>query len=392
MTKLIRKIFIKNYEDVQNPKVREAHGILASIFGIITNLLLFCFKIAVGLLTFSMSIVADAINNLTDFLSCGVNLIGFKAASKPADKDHPYGHERIEYLAGLITSFVIVVVAVLLFNSSVQELISPEKTLVSSYWPFIIMPVAIVIKVLLGLFYRGIGKAINSLSLKAAMQDSVNDALVTSIVLIAQIIQFYIPEAWYIDSSVSLALSLFVFYSGIKMVKETMSPLIGKAPELKNVEEIKIDVKEIPGVIGVHDMIFHSYGPTKTYLTLHIEVDGKLNLFDAHNIADEVENFIKNKYLIDTTVHIDPVDIESKEFNDFKKHIVEVVKSVDERLSFHDLRKIDVQNNPRIIFDLEINEECEKDSKELVKKISDELKKDYPNYKIEITCDNNYIG
>ncbi len=392
MAKLIRKIFIKNYEDVQNPKVREAHGILASIFGIITNLLLFCFKIAVGLLTFSMSIVADAINNLTDFLSCGVNLIGFKAASKPADKDHPYGHERIEYLAGLIISFVIVVVAVLLFNSSVQELISPEKTLVSSYWPFIIMPVAIVVKILLGLFYRGIGKAINSLSLKAAMQDSVNDAIVTSIVLVAQIIQFYVPEAWYIDSSVSLALSLFVFYSGIKMVKETMSPLIGKAPELKNVEEIKIDVKEIPGVIGVHDMMFHSYGPTKTYLTLHIEVDGKLNLFDAHNIADEVENFIKNKYLIDTTVHIDPVDIESKEFNELKKHILEVVKSVDERLSFHDLRKIDVQNNPRIIFDLEINEECEKDSKELVNKISDELKKDYPNYKIEITCDNNYIG
>lgn len=392
MTKFIRKLFIKNYTEIENPKVREAHGIMASIFGIITNLFLFCFKITVGLLTFSMSIIADAINNLTDFFSCGINLIGFKVASKPADKDHPYGHERIEYLAGLIISFVIVVVAVLLFNSSIQELISPEKTMISSIWPFAIMPIAIVVKIGLGLFYRSIGKTINSLSLKAAMQDSINDAIVTAVVLIAQIIQFYIPECWYIDSSVSLVLSLFVLYSGIKMIKETMSPLIGKAPELKNVEEIKEDVKKIDGVIGIHDMIFHSYGPTKNYLTLHIEVDGKLNLFDAHTIADEVETFINKKYFIDATVHIDPVDIESQDFNKLKNKINQIVKNIDQCLSFHDLRKIDVASNPRIIFDLEINDKCKKDPQDLVSIIIEELKKDYPDYKIEIKADNNYIG
>lgn len=392
MTKFIRKLFIKNYTEIENPKVREAHGIMASIFGIITNLFLFCFKITVGLLTFSMSIIADAINNLTDFFSCGINLIGFKVASKPADKDHPYGHERIEYLAGLIISFVIVVVAVLLFNSSIQELISPEKTMISSIWPFVIMPIAIVVKIGLGLFYRSIGKTINSLSLKAAMQDSINDAIVTAVVLIAQIIQFYIPECWYIDSSVSLVLSLFVLYSGIKMIKETMSPLIGKAPELKNVEEIKEDVKKIDGVIGIHDMIFHSYGPTKNYLTLHIEVDGKLNLFDAHTIADEVETFINKKYFIDATVHIDPVDIESQDFNKLKNKINQIVKNIDQCLSFHDLRKIDVASNPRIIFDLEINDKCKKDPQDLVSIIIEELKKDYPDYKIEIKADNNYIG
>lgn len=392
MTKFIRKLFIKNYTEIENPKVREAHGIMASIFGIITNLFLFCFKITVGLLTFSMSIIADAINNLTDFFSCGINLIGFKVASKPADKDHPYGHERIEYLAGLIISFVIVVVAVLLFNSSIQELISPEKTMISSIWAFVIMPIAIVVKIGLGLFYRSIGKTINSLSLKAAMQDSINDAIVTAVVLIAQIIQFYIPECWYIDSSVSLVLSLFVLYSGIKMIKETMSPLIGKAPELKNVEEIKEDVKKIDGVIGIHDMIFHSYGPTKNYLTLHIEVDGKLNLFDAHTIADEVETFINKKYFIDATVHIDPVDIESQDFNKLKNKINQIVKNIDQCLSFHDLRKIDVASNPRIIFDLEINDKCKKDPQDLVSIIIEELKKDYPDYKIEIKADNNYIG
>ncbi len=392
MTKFIRKLFIKNYTEIENPKVREAHGIMASIFGIITNLFLFCFKITIGLLTFSMSIIADAINNLTDFFSCGINLIGFKVASKPADKDHPYGHERIEYLAGLIISFVIVVVAVLLFNSSIQELISPEKTMISSIWPFVIMPIAIVVKIGLGLFYRSIGKTINSLSLKAAMQDSINDAIVTAVVLIAQIIQFYIPECWYIDSSVSLVLSLFVLYSGIKMIKETMSPLIGKAPELKNVEEIKEDVKKIDGVIGIHDMIFHSYGPTKNYLTLHIEVDGKLNLFDAHTIADEVETFINKKYFIDATVHIDPVDIESQDFNKLKNKINQIVKNIDQCLSFHDLRKIDVASNPRIIFDLEINDKCKNDPQDLVSIIIEELKKDYPDYKIEIKADNNYIG
>lgn len=392
MTKFIRKIFIKDYQNVEDSKVREKHGILASIFGIIANLLLFSFKIAVGILSFSMAIIADALNNLTDFFSCIVNLIGFKVASKPADKDHPYGHERIEYLAGLIISFVIVVAAVLLFSSSVQELISPSKEIDITILPFIIMPVAIVAKILLGLFYRSIGKAINSLSLKAAMEDSFNDALVTTFVLIAQLIQYYNPSAWYIDSSVSLILSLFVFYSGIKMIKETMSPLIGKAPELKNVEEIKSAIKEINGVIGIHDMIFHSYGPTKNYLTLHIEVDGKLNLFDAHEIADEVETFVKTKYMIDTTVHIDPVDIESKEYVELKNKITSILKNIDESLSFHDLRKLDVQNKPRIMFDIEINEKCKIQSQDIANEVIQKIKELYPTYKIEIKIDNNYIG
>lgn len=392
MTKFIRKIFIKDYQNVEDSKVREKHGILASIFGIIANLLLFSFKIAVGVLSFSMAIIADALNNLTDFFSCIVNLIGFKVASKPADKDHPYGHERIEYLAGLIISFVIVVAAVLLFSSSVQELISPSKEIDITILPFIIMPVAIVVKILLGLFYRSIGKAINSLSLKAAMEDSFNDALVTTFVLIAQLIQYYNPSAWYIDSSVSLILSLFVFYSGIKMIKETMSPLIGKAPELKNVEEIKSAIKEINGVIGIHDMIFHSYGPTKNYLTLHIEVDGKLNLFDAHEIADEVETFVKTKYMIDTTVHIDPVDIESKEYVELKNKITSILKNIDESLSFHDLRKLDVQNKPRIMFDIEINEKCKIQSQDIANEVIQKIKELYPTYKIEIKIDNNYIG
>ena len=392
MTKFIRKIFIKDYQNVEDSKVREKHGILASIFGIIANLLLFSFKIAVGVLSFSMAIIADALNNLTDFFSCIVNLIGFKVASKPADKDHPYGHERIEYLSGLIISFVIVVAAVLLFSSSVQELISPSKEIDITILPFIIMPVAIVVKILLGLFYRSIGKAINSLSLKAAMEDSFNDALVTTFVLIAQLIQYYNPSAWYIDSSVSLILSLFVFYSGIKMIKETMSPLIGKAPELKNVEEIKSAIKEINGVIGIHDMIFHSYGPTKNYLTLHIEVDGKLNLFDAHEIADEVETFVKTKYMIDTTVHIDPVDIESKEYVELKNKITSILKNIDEYLSFHDLRKLDVQNKPRIMFDIEINEKCKIQSQDIANEVIQKIKELYPTYKIEIKIDNNYIG
>lgn len=392
MTKFIRKIFIKDYQNIEDAKVRESHGILASIFGIIVNLLLFSFKIVVGVLSFSMAIIADALNNLTDFFSCIVNLIGFKVASKPADKDHPYGHERIEYLAGLIISFVIVVAAVLLFASSIQELISPSKEIDITIWPFIIMPVAIVVKIFLGLFYRGMGKAINSLSLKAAMKDSFNDGLVTTFVLIAQLIQYYVPSTWYIDSSVSLILSLFVLYSGIKMVKETMSPLIGSAPELKNVEEIKNDIKMLNGVIGIHDMIFHSYGPTKNYLTLHIEVDGKLNLFDAHEIADEVENFVKTKYMIDTTVHIDPVDVDSKEFIELKNRISSILKNIDESLSFHDLRKIDVQNKPRILFDIEINDKCKIQIQDIAHQVINELKEFYPLYKIEIKIDNNYIG
>lgn len=220
MITLLRKLFIKDYKNVNNPKVRERHGILAALGGVFINLLLFTFKLIIGLLTVSMSIISDALNNLTDLFSCFVNLFGFKIASKPADKEHPYGHERVEYIAGMIVSFIIVAVAILLGYTSIMKLIQHDSELdfSNSTWAFVILGGAILAKLLLGFFYYGIGKAINSVTLKASMQDSLNDVLCTSAVLIATIIQFFFRELWWLDPAMSIVVALFILYSGVKMI------------------------------------------------------------------------------------------------------------------------------------------------------------------------------
>ena len=392
MITFLRKLFIKNYQDTSSQKVREAHGILASCGGILVNLVLFAFKLLIGIITVSMSVISDAINNLTDFFSCIVNLIGFKVASKPADKDHPFGHERIEYLSGLIISFVIVAAGLLLIYSSISALLEGSSEISINIYTFIILSVSIVIKLGLGLFYRGLGKAINSVSLKASMQDSLNDALVTTFVLICSIIQFYFPSLWYLDAAVSIVVSLFVLFAGAKMIKETSAPLIGVRPEVKNVLKVKEEVLKIPGVLGVHDMVFHSYGPTKVFLTIHIEVDGNMNLFKSHDIADEVEHLVKTKFMLDATVHIDPIDVESPEYQELKEKITKIIRSIDETLSFHDLRIIKSSSGNRVSFDiaLPIDYKCKKS--DLAKKIREAINEIDKTYVVVINFDDNYVG
>lgn len=392
MITFLRKLFIKNYQDTNSPKVREAHGILASCGGVIINLILFTFKLVIGIITLSMSVISDAINNLTDFFSCIVNLIGFKVASKPADKNHPFGHERIEYLSGLIISFVIVACGLLLIYSSVSTLMEGQSEISINIYTFIILGVSILVKLLLGLFYRGLGKVINSVSLKAAMQDSINDVIVTSFVLISSIIQYFYPSLWYLDASVSIVVALFVLFAGAKMIKETSAPLIGVRPEASNVLSIKEEVLKIDGVIGVHDMLFHSYGPTKVYLTLHIEVNGNLNLFSAHDIADNVEHFINEKFSIDATVHIDPIDVESKEYQKLSLDLKNILLDINKDFTFHDLRIVKTHGGNRICFDiaLPIDTKCDKDK--LTQNIKTKLNGEYKDYEIDINIDDNYMG
>lgn len=392
MTKFIRKLFIKNYQDVTNQKVRTDHGILASIVGIVTNLLLFVFKLIIGILTFSISVISDAINNLTDLFSCFVNLVGFKVASKPADKDHPFGHERVEYVSALIISFVIVGASVLLIYSSITTLVEANLELNITIWTFVILSVSIVAKIFLGLFYWSMGKAINSVSLKAAMKDSLNDVVITLLVLIISIINFYMPELWYLDPIASILIALVILIAGIKMIKEASSPLIGIRPDENLVKNIKEEVIKFNNVLGVHDMLFHSYGPTKTYLSLHVETYGNMNLFEAHEIADEIENHLKEKYSINATVHIDPVDVESKLYKEVKEYLENILNRLDKNLKFHDLRVNMCKNKKCIAFDIELNESCKENKENLSKTIIRELNSYYTDYEIVINYDDNYIG
>ena len=220
MITLLRKLFIKDYQNVSDKKVREKHGLLASIGGIIINALLFSFKLLIGIISSSMSIISDAINNLTDFLSCFVNLFGFKMSSKPADKEHPFGHQRIEYIAGLIVCIIIVIIGVILGYTSIMNLINQKSNLDLSIYAFIILGGSILFKILLALYNYKIGKIINSVALKASFIDSINDVVSTSVVLIASLIQYFYPSLWYLDSSMSLIVSVYILISGIKMLKD----------------------------------------------------------------------------------------------------------------------------------------------------------------------------
>lgn len=391
MVKLLRKLFIKNYNDVGNPLVREKHGILASIGGILMNILLFAIKLTIGVLSFSMSIISDAINNLTDLFSCFVNLFGFLIAGKKADEKHPYGHERIEYIAGMIVSFVILAVALLLAYNSIISLTSNESKTTLNIWAFVVLGVGIVGKLLLGIYYYQLGKAINSVSLKAGMQDSFNDVISTTAVLIAAILQYFIDGLWWIDATMSLLIAVFIFVSGIRMLKETATPLIGVRPDKDYIDKILKDVTSIAGVLGVHDCEYHSYGPTRTFMSLHVEVDGYKDVFESHDLIDTIEQQIGTKYNLELTIHMDPIDTKNKELGIIKTELDRILSSIDQVLTFHDLRIVSGPTHSNIIFDVVKPYDCKITNEAIIKKIREEISNYNASYNCVIHIDNNYI-
>ena len=391
MVTFLRKLFIKNYQNVKDEKVREKHGVLASIIGIVFNTILFVIKLLIGIFTASMSIISDALNNMTDFGSSIVSLLGFKLAGKDADKEHPYGHQRIEYITGMITSFIIILVAGLLIYNSVLTLVNQDSSTSYSIRAFVILGISIVLKLILGFIYSGLGKAINSVALKANRQDSFNDAISTSIVLIASIIQYFFVDLWWLDSSISILVALFILYSGIKMVKETASPLIGEVPDFNLIQKIVKDIKSYDGVLDVHDVMFHSYGPTKTFMTCHVEVDGYKDMFKSHDLIDNIEKEISSKYKVLLTIHMDPVDTKSEEIPKLYEIIKKTLQNLDKNLSFHDLRVVSGPTHTNVIFDVAIPIGVKENKLTITKTLRAEIKKYDSKYNLVINFDDNYI-
>lgn len=391
MFKIFRKLFIKNYEDVKNDKVRESHGVLAAIIGIITNTILFGFKFLIGLITASMSIIADAINNLSDMGSSIVNLIGFKLSSKPADKEHPFGHQRIEYIAGLIISFVIIALALILGYTSIVKLINNE---VSEYniYSIIILSAAIVIKLWQGLFYRYIGKTINSLSLKAASVDSFSDVISTSAVLISTLIAYFSKGKINIDNYVAIGVSIFLIITGIKMVKETANPLIGINPDHQLIKNIESEILSYEGVLGIHDAMVHSYGPSSIYMSIHVEVDYKVDVIKSHELIDRIEEEVGKEFNIILTIHMDPIVSDSKDLMYIKDYIAKILKEYTTTpISFHDVRLVKgVTTN--IIFDVVLPFDSKIKHKELLDYIEKRFKELNRNYHTIVKLDHDYVS
>jgi len=357
MVNLLRKLFIKDYQDISNQKVREKHGILAAIVGMVSNFLLAGIKILIGVIVSSITIITDALNNLTDMASCIVNLIGFKLAGKPADKEHPFGHERIEYIAGLIIAFVIIALAVVLGYTSVMKIIYPPKDQVYELKDFIIAVVILVIAILVklwqGFFYKKIGKIINSISLQASSQDSINDVISTSVVLLATVLEYCLQKYdIHLDGYFGIAVALYIAISGIKLVIDTSNPLIGIKPDSELIKKIISDICSYENVLGIHDVMCHSYGPTKIYMTCHVEVDRNVDVMASHDLIDNIEVEIGKKHNVILTIHMDPVDTTSELVVTIKKQVTEIVKEISPELTFHDFRIVAGPTHTNVLFDV----------------------------------------
>lgn len=355
MNNMIFKAFIKDWEDVRNPKVRDSYGKLAGIVGILSNTLLCVMKILVGLISGSIAIVADAINNLADASSSLITLIGFKLAGMPEDKEHPYGHARIEYLAGLLVSVIIIVVGFELGKGSVEKIITPTPTEFNAT-VVIVLLLAIGIKVWQAVFNITAGKKINSMTLIATGADSRNDVISTSVVLLSLIIGHVFEIQ--IDGYMGVLVALFIIWSGIGLVRETVSPLLGEAPDPEMVKEIENIANEHEGVLGIHDLVVHNYGPGKVFASLHVEVDAAVDVMVSHDMIDNIEHEVSQQLNITCTVHMDPIDLTDPNREPLKHLLMEKIASVDGLQNFHDLRLVPGPTHTNVVFDVTVTPGC----------------------------------
>ena len=387
MGNLLFKLFIKDKDNTSDPAVRESYGKLAGAVGIVSNLILCIMKISIGLFSKSIAIIADGINNLADASSSIITLIGFKLASAPEDEDHPYGHARIEYLAGLFVSIFIIVIGVQLLKSSFLKILDPEP-LEFSYTTIIILVAAILIKLWQSAFNVTVGKKIKSVALMATAADSRNDVISTTAVLISILVGRFTGVN--IDGYMGCLVALFIIWAGIQLVRETSSPLLGEAPDQEMVEEILDIVLREPGVLGVHDLMVHNYGPGKVFASVHVEVDADGDLMKSHDMIDNIEKIIKEVLKIHFVVHMDPIVVNDPLINKMRGVMNEALGKIEGLDNIHDFRMVPGPTHTNIIFDAVILPTCPMNEKEIVKLANDTVKAIDPSYFVVITFDKSY--
>ena len=350
---------------------REKIGKISSIVGILANVVLSVCKIVVGIVSGFISILADGLNNLSDCGSSAVAYVSFKMSSKPADKEHPYGHERIEYISSMAVAFVILIIAFELAKESIMNIISP-KALEFSVIAVVVLAVSILVKVLMFAFNRAMAKKINSDLLKATAIDSLSDSISTSAVLLSVLIGKF--TGLYIDGYVGVIVALLIAWSGIKILKETASKLIGQAPDRDLVLQIKTRILSRPEVLGIHDLNIYSYGPNKYFASVHIEVDANVDVIESHEVIDEIEREFLEETNVVLTGHLDPIVINDEEVNDLRKKVSFIVKDIDEEFSMHDFRIVRAVNYTNLIFEVAVPFETKLSDAEIEKLIKTRIK------------------
>jgi len=388
MRKLLIKTFIKNHENVKDPKVRESYGKLAGIVGILSNALLCISKLAVGIIYNSIAIIADGVNNLADASSSIITLVGFKMANKPGDQEHPYGHARIEYLTGLFISILIIILGIKLFTSSFEKVLNPDP-LEFSYVTIIVLIFAIGVKIWQTLFNIRTGEDISSTTLKATGTDSRNDVIATSGVLISVIAGKL--TGFQLDGYMGCIVALFIIYSGIRLIKETSSPLLGQAPDADLVEEIEKRIDAQDGVLGIHDLVVHDYGPGRIFASVHIEVDAYGDLIKSHDIIDNIERTTSEDLKIHLVAHMDPLETKDPLTIELNGMINRILEDIDGVIGMHDLRVVAGYTHNNVIFDVVISPECSLKECEIKSMIEKELKILEKEHFVVITFDKSYV-
>lgn len=389
MIKLLARFFIKDYKNYSDQKVRSAYGYLCGNVGIVINIFLFAGKFAAGLLSGSVAVTADAFNNLSDAGSSVISLIGFRLASQKPDPHHPFGHGRFEYIASLIISMVIIMMGFELGKDSVGKIITPEKVEYSAL-TFVVLGISILAKFYMFIYNRSIGKKINSSTLKATAMDSVSDTVSTFAVLISAVLT--VSTGIVIDGWVGLAVAGFVMFAGISSAKETIDSLLGTPPDEEFCKKVENIVLSHEGMIGIHDMIVHNYGPGRVFISLHAEVPSDGDFVGIHDTVDNIEHDIMHETGCFATIHMDPVDVRDELTNSMKAKVAEIIKEIDEQITFHDFRMVSGPTHTNVIFDIVVPYNYKYSDEEVVRIISDKIRETDEKFFAVIDVDKDFTA
>ncbi len=387
MTELLSRLFVKNHQDAQNPTVRTAYGTMVSITGIIINLLLFAAKFTVGSLFGAISIVGDAVNNLSDAGTQIISLISFRIAAKPADREHPFGHARIEYVTSMIVSFLVMLVGFELLKSSVSQIFSPERP-DSSPIAIIVLIVSMLCKLWLGLFNRAIGKRIDSSVMRATAADSLSDVFATGAVLIATVLpMIFTNMTWNPDAYMGVIVAVLIIVAGFRILNESKNAILGEAPSEEIVKQIVDTVECYEGALGIHDMVVHNYGPGRIIASLHIEVDGSVDVFETHDMIDTIEKELRDVCGIEATIHMDPIVTDDEQVNQLREQTAEAVQKIHPSMQIHDFRFVAGATHTNLIFDVVAPFEIKMSETEIKAAVAEKVREIDPTYCVVINVD-----
>ena len=387
MTELLSRLFVKNHQDAQNQTVRTAYGTMVSITGIVLNIILFASKFVVGTLFGAISIVGDAVNNLSDAGTQIISLISFRIAAKPADREHPFGHARIEYVTSMIVSFLVMLVGFELIKSSISQIFSPERPDSSPIAIFVLLG-SMLCKLWLGLFNRTIGKKIDSSVMRATAADSLSDVFATGAVLIATVLPMIFKNmSWNPDAYMGVIVAALIIVAGFRILNESKNAILGEAPSDEIVKQITDAVDKYEGALGIHDMVVHNYGPGRIIASLHIEVDGSVDVFETHDMIDTIEKDLRENCGIEATIHMDPIVTDDELVNALRQKTAEAVKKIHPLMQIHDFRFVAGATHTNLIFDVVVPFEVKMSDAEVKNAVAEKVKEIDPTYCVVLNID-----